>query len=300
MVSEEDFEILKARVRVLEESASEKEEERSAEERAAYSFGEDEPDTPKPFEMWCDDFDEDSPGAMKMFLPEGSILWNGENVPIENVENDELVIPMAAGWICGHVFEGEDGESHYATIDRNETAEGSVVDFKIAKTRDDTTFSDDEGNDYQVFVGAVNFGGGGGADPDEASTDLDESKRLELYHFKDGKQDSGKGLVQRIKADPQTGSIASVDSSGVMLVARKDGKLIYVPLDGEGEDPGGSDPVPGGEQCQHDKPGGKEGGVAPSMEPEPGGGGGGAGGVPAGGVAAGGDHHVGDDGCNCN
>lgn len=139
---------------------------------------------------------------------------------------------------------------------------------------------------------------GGGANPDDASIDIDKDGKTEFFHFKDDEQDSGKGLAQRLKADPETGEITSDDSSGAMLVARKEGKVIYIPLSGDGEDP--EDPeTPGGEQCDHDKTGGKEGGVAPSKEPEPGSGP--AGGVPAGGVpAGGGDRHTGDDGCNCN
>lgn len=140
---------------------------------------------------------------------------------------------------------------------------------------------------------------GGGANPDDASIDIDKDGKTEFYHFKDNQQDSGKGLAQRLKADPETGDITSDDTTGVMVVARKDGKVIYIPLDGKGEDP--EDPqTPGGEQCDHDKTGGKEGGVAPTKEKEPGGSAP-AGGVPAGGVpAGGGDRHTGDDGCNCN
>ena len=138
---------------------------------------------------------------------------------------------------------------------------------------------------------------GGGANPDDASIDIDKDGKTEFFHFKDDEQDSGKGLAQRLKADPETGEITSDDSSGAMLVARKEGKVIYIPLSGDGEDPEYPE-TPGGEQCDHDKTGGKEGGVAPSKEPEPGSGP--AGGVPAGGVpAGGGDRHTGDDGCNC-
>lgn len=141
---------------------------------------------------------------------------------------------------------------------------------------------------------------GGGANPDDASIDIDKDGKTEFYHFKDNQQDSGKGLAQRLKADPETGEITSLDSSGAMLVARKEGKVIYIPLDGEGEDPE-TPQTPGGEQCDHDKTGGKEGGVAPTKEKEPGGSAPAGGGVPAGGVpAGGGDRHTGDDGCNCN
>ncbi len=141
---------------------------------------------------------------------------------------------------------------------------------------------------------------GGTANPDGASIDIDKDGKIEFFHFKDNQQDSGKGLAQRLKADPETGAITSDDSTGAMLVARKDGKVIYIPLDGEGEDPE-TPQTPGGEQCDHDKTGGKEGGVAPTKEKEPGGSAPAGGGVPAGGVpAGGGDRHTGDDGCNCN
>lgn len=198
------------------------------------------------------------------------------------------------------VFSAEDGYDEDQSSAPGETSgEGEESAVVASITICKATVSDTGASrSVKQFVSSViMIGSGSAADPDNASLDTDDTGKYELYHFKDAEQDSGKGLAKRLKADPETGEITSDDNTGVMLVARKNGKVIYIPLSGDGEDP--EDPVtPGGEQCDHDKTGGKEGGVAPSKESEPGGGP--SGGVPAGGVpAGGGERHIGDDGCNC-
>ena len=95
-------------------------------------------------------------------------------------------------------------------------------------------------------------------------------------------------------------SISAADDSGLMLLARKDGRIIYVPLDGSGDDPespedGKKDP------CDHDASGSGGGVVAGAGDDAiPHGGGvaaGGGGGVSPGSAT---DTHTGDDDCNCN
>lgn len=210
---------------------------------------------------------------------------------------------FAEGTYYVHVKTKEDG-SYEANVNDSEedtlltSQEKSVVTTKICAFK---TVAGESGRgrielDVQYHVGTVVVDGGCDAVADEVSIDSDQHGSLELFHFKDSEQDSGKGLAKRLKANPETGEITSDDNTGVMLVARKNGKVIYIPLSGDGEDPEEPE-TPGGEQCDHDKTGGKEGGVAPSKEREPGEP---SGGVPAGGVpAGGGDRHIGDDGCNC-
>ena len=126
---------------------------------------------------------------------------------------------------------------------------------------------------------------------------------LQVAHFHDDEKDSTLGIAKRLKADPETGEISAEDNSGLMLLARKNDQLIYVPLDGSGEDP---EPPEDEERdpCDHDESG-KAGGVSPSSEDEEGPHGedpAGIGGGVAGGVSPGSatDSHTGDDDCNCN
>ena len=111
---------------------------------------------------------------------------------------------------------------------------------------------------------------------------------LQLAHFNDSERDSGYGLAQRLRADPKTGEISAQDGEEIMLVARLNGSICYIPLEGDGEDPEGwKDP------CDHDKDGGEGGGVSVD-EVDDGEGGG------VGGVAGDGDFHPGDNDCNCD
>ena len=125
---------------------------------------------------------------------------------------------------------------------------------------------------------------------------------LQVAHFHDDEKDSTLGIAKRLKADPETGEISAEDDSGLMLLARKDDQIIYVPLDGNGEDP---EPPEDEERdpCDHDQSG-KHGGVPADGDVEEGShgedpatGGGGAGGVSPGSAT---DSHTGDDDCNCN
>lgn len=139
----------------------------------------------------------------------------------------------------------------------------------------------------------------GGEEPDEVSVDGsggDSEDKLQIAHFNDAEKDSGKGLANRLKADTKTGEISS-DDKDVMLIARKNGEVIYIPLSGNGEDPPSDVPSASGDPCDHDPGGGSVGGVMPDDD---GGHGGGASVVGGGGViAGGGEPHAGDDNCNC-
>ena len=107
----------------------------------------------------------------------------------------------------------------------------------------------------------------------------DGEHKVQIAHFNDTEKDSGKGLEKRLKADPETGEITARDSEGLMLVARKDGQVIYIPLKGDGEDPeaerdpksgcddhpgGGDAVIPGGEDEEKKHGGGYSGGGVPA------------------------------------
>lgn len=122
---------------------------------------------------------------------------------------------------------------------------------------------------------------------DGAAATGGETGTLQLAHFNDSERDSGRGLAPRLRADPETGEISAQDGDAIMLVARLDGKICYIPLGGDGEDPGG-----GKDPCDHDDVGGEGGGVSVDKAE------GVEGGSDRGGAGDGGVH-PGDDDCNC-
>lgn len=87
---------------------------------------------------------------------------------------------------------------------------------------------------------------------------------------------------------------------GEHIEVSTDGQTIKISYSESKED---EDPDPNAEEedpCDHDKGGGKEGGVKADDDDDDESGGGGAGGGGAGGVPAeGGESHTGDDDCNC-
>lgn len=257
-------------------------------------------------------------GAWIIWLPTGSLLLvGGEGVDL-TAELDPVGEPYPDGWYVldflgdgdGSVYlnvhipsggtsddEGEgDTPSANFSADEDESEEGEIVlPVLIAEI---------SGRDVkQNVTSAITLGGADGIEPDGASVDAnggEEGGRIQIAHFNDSEKDSGKGLASRLKADPETGEITASDGDSVMLVARKGGKVIYIPLSGDGEDP--DDPgEDASNPCSHPGDPSPSGGVDPSAEggfdPSPSGGG--VHGV-AGGVAADGDAHPGDDDCNCD
>lgn len=118
---------------------------------------------------------------------------------------------------------------------------------------------------------------------------------LQVAHFNDDERDSGKGLASRLSV--KDGSIVAEDD-GLMLVARKDGKVIYIPMTGDGEDPDTSGEGDSSDPCDHPGDKGNVGGVAADADDEHSAGGVAGGGD--GGVGAEGGTHPGDDNCNCD
>lgn len=146
--------------------------------------------------------------------------------------------------------------------------------------------------DSAIILGT---GSGGEVKVDEKSIDKEGATKekpgevLQIAAFNGTERDSGKGLSSRLKADPETGEITGQDSDGLMLLARKNGRIVYVPIDGDGEDP--EDPEEP-KDCDHDEESGNDGGV-PADD-------GGLGWGWGGGVSGGGGYHPGDDDCNCD
>lgn len=263
--------------------------------------------------------DENKNEHVVIYLPDASLVFDGEIVSVEDIDGitpvegnekhyqleiadgsgDHLVVLQA------NKGEGEDdvGFSIALTIPDEEPGEDLLASVPIGRivSGDDKDGYKTVGSIEQLAVGTIVLERGSD-EPDEKSVDRnggeDGENKLQIAHFNDTDRDSGKGLEKRLKVDTKTGEVTAEDSEGLMLVGRKDGKVIYIPLTGDGEDP---DEEPEEEKptdpCDHDKGGGKEGGVSPDREER--GGGAAGGGVSAGGVAGGGEKHKGDDDCNC-
>lgn len=215
--------------------------------------------------------------------------------------------------------DGEDGEegssggsieAEFASEEGQSVTGSTVVNICIAEVSYEEP--EDEGGTptveiKQSVVGALHLGGkSDSVTPDDVSTEFipepeegeeptgDEGK-LQIFDFNSNESDSPEGLAERLKADTETGDIKIQSGTNIMLLARRDGKMVYIPLTAGGTDPEDEKPYDpeNPDPCAH------PGDNAPGAETHSGGGGGGGVAVGGGGVAAGGDIHTGDDDCNC-
>lgn len=241
----------------------------------------------------------DDPGKWIIWLPSDFMLIvNGE--PVDLTEELEAAgDPYPEGWF-GLPFLSGDGGDVFLNVRIPSEEDGETEDERAVSAEFAATAAEPEAG-YTVYpvkiaectpegvkptVGsAVVLGGGGSFSPDERSIDenggKDKEHKVQIAHFNDREKDSGKGLEKRLVADPETGEITAQDSEGLMLLARKDGQIIYIPLSGDGEDPEPPEPDP--ERGCDDHPGGGEAVVPAEDEKDNphGGGYGGGGGVPA-------------------
>ena len=275
---------------------------------------------PHPYEVRWDSSLNSGEGGYKIYLPTEHLLsYAGEDVATSDISGatviqannadtpwyslDDIDTSADHVWLVVTVTEsnGEVAvEAEFAAEEGQAATGEEVFNFCVAEisyTAPSGTGEQPTVSVSQSLVGALHIGSSGDV-VDEVSIDRNGGERedkLQIAHFNDAEKDSGKGLANRLKADPETGEISS-DDTDVMLVARKDGEVIYIPLSGSGEDPSPGDPSPH-DPCDHDQGGGSEGGVA--SDSDSGHGGGGAGFDFQGGVAADGEPHKGDDDCNC-
>ena len=148
----------------------------------------------------------------------------------------------------------------------------------------------------------------GGVSGDETEADGDsEAAALQIKDFNGSASDSPKGLAQRLEVDKESGKVHVTGGANIMLIARRNGKIAYIPLTADGDDEEDDNPEEeaGEDPCDHPGDTGFGGGVDPNdgsadSSHSNGGGIGIGGGI--GGVSASDDSgvHPGDDNCNCD
>ena len=260
-------------------------------------------DFPPPFTVqWAA-----SLGSWLIWLPADNLLTVGvENVDVASALTAAEGYP--SGW---YVLDALDSTGGELLIEVVRDGEGELsASFKVAPGDDDTegvvcraTVAVVERSTASGIVSvrqcidsAIVFVDGATADGDSVDANGGENGgELQIAHFNDDERDSGKGLASRLSV--KDGSIVAEDD-GLMLVARKDGKVIYIPMSGEGGDPDASGEGDSSDPCDHPGDKGNAGGVAADADDEHSAGGVAGGGD--GGVGADGGTHPGDDNCNCD
>ena len=258
---------------------------------------------PLPFTVkWAAELN-DGDGAWIIWLASGDLLTVGDE-SLNVAESLEAVEGYADGWYLLSALDENGGELRLV-VSKDEDGEVSAS-FEVTS---------DDSPDGQAVLGQVTIAVASSdhsvqqcvtsavvmpsvltdGDSIDANGGEDENA-LQLAHFADSERDSGKGLASRLSV--KDGEITAEDD-GLMLVARKDGKLIYIPMSGDGEDPDASDEGDHSDPCDHPGDKGKAGGVAADTDDETHSAGGVAGGGD-GGVSASGGVHPGDDNCNCD
>lgn len=242
-----------------------------------------------------------------IYLPEGCLVVDGETVAVSSFKDVQKANGLKGPWYKYPL--GVQNLSCYLNVTvEKDLKEGkttvSSVEFSSGQPKSDgasdskpsggkvtKTISvaiskiDDYKRPVQVVTSAIRLSTDGVPDTDGKSVELDEENdsKLQLYKFSGSDSDCDKGLLQRITATYDESSKEVTLSSGdseLMLVCRKNDRVVYVPLYREGGSQGGSEPETPGEVDEPDPedvdpatPGAKD------PDNDPGGGGGGGGGV---------------------
>lgn len=251
----------------------------------------------------------DGDGAWIIWLASGDLLTVGE-ASINVAENLEPAEGYAEGWYLISVLDATGGELQLV-VSKDE--DGDVSSSFEAAVSDDESSGDGTALGRITIAVATRSEETGSASVQQCVTSAliipnlqtdgdsvdanggENGGELQIAHFNDDERDSGKGLASRLSV--KDGSIVAEDD-GLMLVARKDGKVIYIPMSGEGEDPDASGEGDSSDPCDHPGDKGNAGGVAADADDEHSAGGVAGGGD--GGVGAEGGTHPGDDNCNCD
>lgn len=201
-----------------------------------------------------------------IYLPEGCLSVDGEDVPVSKFSGVSKESGMKGPWysypftqlLAGYlnVKVEVDLENGTSTVKEVEFSNGSPAPSggessssgKKTKTYSVAiTKTDSYKRPVQVVASAIRITSAN-AKPDGKSVDNDEENdaKLQLYKFSGTDANGNPGLVQRIQASfddkSKTVTLSSTESE-LMLVGRKGGKIVYIPLSeesqsgGSGEDP---------------------------------------------------------------
>ena len=280
------------------------------------------PAAPQPYEVrWAQSLNEGDGGCI-IWLPSGQELIVGGTVVDLTAALSAAGDPYPSGWyelanldlsqggdIWLNVTIPEVGEPSAEFEDQpgdgsSAAAEDNVVPILVATIEVDSTTGAKRVR--QNLVGALALTRKGDdpdgisieriPPPEEGEEPTGDEGKIQIFDFDNDESDSPEGLVERLKADTETGDIKLKRGSNIMLLARRDGKIVYIPLTADGTDPEDEEPYdPENDPCAHPGDNAPGGATSESID------GGGAGGVDdgAGGVPAGGEPHMGDDDCNC-
>jgi hypothetical protein len=274
---------------------------------------------PPPFTVRWSASANDGAGAWLIWLPGlGNLVAFGDAY-ISTIRGVTAADNLPAGW---YTIDDADGQSEevYLVItvtDSTGAAEAELSETEGQATTGETVYNikvaamatdaETGARSVKQYVdSAVTFGGGGDTvtpddvstefipDPEEGEEPTGDEGKLQIFDFNSDKSDSPEGLAERLHADTKTGDIKIQSGTNIMLLARRDGKMVYIPLTAGGTDPEDEKPYDpeNPDPCAH------PGDNAPGAETHSDGGGGGVV-VGGGGVPAGGDIHTGDDDCNC-
>lgn len=227
-----------------------------------------------PFEL--SGLSENGSAVFSVYLPPECVMSGDRALAVEGVEESDGRTLLAQEVVEGltdeprtlylvvykpdEPEEGEDDEGHDLVAEltlADEEPDGEIVSvYPVADLAVQTVGGKSYGCVSEQRLSSAVSVGSLAADPDEASVDEnggEDGGLLQIAHFNDDERDSGKGLANRLKADTETGSLSCVGDEDVMLVCRSsDGKILYMPLEGDGEDP-----APEEDECKD--PSGDEG-----------------------------------------
>ncbi len=200
-----------------------------------------------------------------IYLPEGCLVVDGEDVPVSKFSGVSKASGMKGPWYT-YPFTQLNAGYLNVTIEKDvKTGKVTVSGVKFtngskASSGDDSSSSssgkktktysvavskiDSYRRPVQVVASSIRITTDQAPETDDKSVETDEEEaKLQLYKFNSSEADGSPGLVQRIKvaSDAEGNVTLSADDSELMLVCRKNEKIVYVPLSGESDDSGDSE-----------------------------------------------------------
>ena len=289
------------------------------------------PRAPLPYEVRWAQSENNGEGAWVIWLPDTAKLlsYDGEYVTLAGITASQA---LPDGWYTIDDLDGE-SEGVYLIVEKDTPSGGDSSETPTISAKLSGSDGESEGEEEKVVAllvaeietdsgtgakrvkqyvdSAVTLGASDAVSPDDISIETilpqeegeeptGQEGKLQIFDFDTNESDSPEGFVERLKADTETGKIKLESGTNIMLIARRNGKIVYIPLSADGEDPEDEKPFdpdnPDGD-CGHPGDNASDGETSWRTDDI------GAGGVDggAGGVPAGGDEpHTGDDDCNCD